>query len=209
MERKDQVKNVIETFIQNPRFNVKALQQEEVLREILQEAKEDINTHYPEIAPIDFDLRMDPEHNCFAIRIFSRENGEQRMTFIDFDFLNSPELEGLNKVAREMRTMGTLPFCIKTNGDLVEIKDYTALINHIFALAKKGLGIQRYKGLGEMNPTQLWETTMDPESRTLLQVKIEDAVEADAIFTVLMGDQVEPRREFIYQNALNVKNLDI
>ncbi len=89
------------------------------------------------------------------------------------------------------------------------VSDRQAILEYFFARAKKGQYIQRYKGLGEMNPSQLWETTMDPEKRVLLQVKIEDSIEAEQIFTVLMGDQVEPRREFIEKNALNVSNLDV
>ena len=79
----------------------------------------------------------------------------------------------------------------------------------MISFGKKGMYIQRYKGLGEMNPEQLWETTLDPEFRTLKKVKVEDLVESDGIFTILMGDQVEPRRNFIEENALRVKNLDV
>ena len=101
------------------------------------------------------------------------------------------------------------PFVVGENGTSEVVQTREELLERVLAAAKKDITIQRYKGLGEMNPEQLWETTMNPEKRTLLQVKIDDAVETDQIFTVLMGDAVEPRRRFIEDNALDVKNLDV
>ncbi len=101
------------------------------------------------------------------------------------------------------------PFILGENGKSEEIASRPELLESVTGMAKKDLTIQRYKGLGEMNPEQLWETTMNPEKRTMLQVRIEDAIETDGIFTVLMGDHVEPRRKFIEDNALDVKNLDV
>jgi DNA gyrase subunit B len=104
---------------------------------------------------------------------------------------------------------GDRAFVSKDDQEETAVSSRQELLDYFFARAKKGQYIQRYKGLGEMNPGQLWETTMDPDKRVLLQVKVEDTYEAEQVFTVLMGDQVEPRREFIETNALNVSNLDI
>jgi DNA gyrase subunit B len=101
------------------------------------------------------------------------------------------------------------PYKIVEGEKEVTITSKRELLDYLREQGKKGLTIQRYKGLGEMNPEQLWDTTMNPEQRTLLQVTIEDAIEADTIFTILMGDKVEPRREFILNNALAVRELDI
>jgi DNA gyrase subunit B len=97
----------------------------------------------------------------------------------------------------------------KGKGEERELEDADVLWEYIDERGRKGTQIQRYKGLGEMNPEQLWETTLDPNTRVMLQVRLDDAVQTDQIFTILMGDQVEPRRQFIEDNALNVKNLDI
>ena len=105
--------------------------------------------------------------------------------------------------------LGEKPFLVKHDETETSFDNLPDLCEFVLDRGKKGQFIQRYKGLGEMNPDQLWETTMNPETRILKQVRVEDAVETDEIFTVLMGDQVEPRKDFIETNALNVSNLDV
>ena len=151
----------------------------------------------------------DAEHSCHAIRCLSKINGIARETIINFDLLTSTELEELRKIADNLKAVGTPPFTVKHNDEQQTFNTLSEVLEFVLKTGEKGQEIQRYKGLGEMNPDQLWETTMNPEKRILFQVKIEDAIEADEIFTILMGDQVDPRKEFIYKNAINVTNLDI
>lgn len=127
------------------------------------------------------------------------------------EILSSHEYKLLLQAYRQVEDicLNDSVFIVSEGKEDIEVSDRQELLETFLARAKKGQYIQRYKGLGEMNPEQLWETTMDPDKRVLLQVTIEDAVRADEIFTVLMGDQVEPRREFIETNALNVANLDV
>ncbi len=108
-----------------------------------------------------------------------------------------------------LKGLGKPPFRIEADGERAEASSWAELYETALALAKKGMAIQRYKGLGEMNPEQLWQTTMNPETRTLLRVSVQDALAAEQIFTTLMGEQVEPRRQFIEQHALEAANLDI
>jgi DNA gyrase subunit B len=151
-------------------------------------------------------LRLDEEHNLYTLT-FSSETLAERT--IDWDLLSSADYKRLLDLHRRVRDYDKPPFIIATNGAQLTIEDRRQLLEHVMALGKKAFTVQRFKGLGEMNPDQLWQTTMDAEQRVLLQVKVEDQVEADSIFTVLMGDVVEPRRQFIEDNALDVKNLDI
>jgi DNA gyrase subunit B len=151
-------------------------------------------------------LRLDEEHNLYTLTFSSETLGERT---IDWDLISSADYKRLLDLYRRVRDYDKPPFIIATNGTQLTIEDRGQLLEHVMALGKKAFTVQRFKGLGEMNPDQLWQTTMDAEQRVLLQVKVEDHVEADSIFTVLMGDIVEPRRQFIEDNALDVKNLDI
>jgi DNA gyrase subunit B len=129
---------------------------------------------------------------------------------INHEFIDSPEYRGLFTLYQELDDFHNPPFTVSTNGDVEkELPNKEELLAYLMKAAQKGLTLQRYKGLGEMNPEQLWETTMDPETRRLLQVTIEDLTEADQVFTTLMGDKVEPRRAFIERHAHEVENLDI
>ena len=148
----------------------------------------------------------DLEHGLSEIEI-TLVNGQKYV--FDWNLASYVEFQKSVELMRDLNDSFAGPFSIGENGTSETITSRSELLSKVTAMAKKDLSMQRYKGLGEMNPEQLWETTMDPEKRTLLQVRIEDVVETDDLFTVLMGDQVEPRRKFIEDNALDVKNLDV
>nr|MBA2538372.1 DNA gyrase subunit B [Deltaproteobacteria bacterium] len=169
-----------------------------------------VTRRYPELGQAGADYKQDVEHGTWEMFFQAGQAGVRRHTTISVDLLRSVEFNELKRITAELRTTLTDPMMIK-HADEAEapIAGWEEISLLIEALGRKGLQIQRYKGLGEMNAEQLWETTMDPTKRNLLRVKIEEMEEADGIFTKLMGDLVEPRRLFIEENALNVRNLDI
>jgi DNA gyrase subunit B len=152
------------------------------------------------------ELSTDEEHGLWEIE--TSTNSGVNLS-VDWNFASFVEFQKAVELYMTLEDKLAPPFITGENGTKEEISTREALLEKVLAAAKKDLTIQRYKGLGEMNPEQLWETTMNPDKRTLLQVRIDDAVETDEIFTVLMGDAVEPRRKFIEDNALDVRNLDV
>ena len=142
--------------------------------------------------------------------IVTREHhGAQSTKTLHAGFFRSPEYERLSAIGAELRDVMRAGAYVERGKERRDVQTFAEAIDWLMQQAKQGQTIQRYKGLGEMNPEQLWDTTVNPETRRLMQVRIEDAVAADEIFTTLMGDQVEPRREFIERNALAVANLDV
>lgn len=180
------------------------------LKKLLERVEKGAKEANNEISKVSFEIIHDEAHNCERARIDVIKNSSRYFLYLNHEFLSSTEYEELQKLYLAMNVLGSGPFTITQNeGESETASDVETLGATVLEVSKRGIYVQRYKGLGEMNPEQLWETTMDPTRRTMLKVNVEDAVEADSIFSVLMGDQVEPRRQFIEENALRVRNLDV
>jgi DNA gyrase subunit B len=172
----------------------------------------------PDAVPFKIEVGWEAEHGAARIEISPRPGAAARPVVIDWNLVDSAEYEELVAIEQDVRSIGPTPYFVRETSERaadkaakpeVELEDADALWDFIDARGRKGTQLQRYKGLGEMNPGQLWETTLDPNTRVMLQVRMDDVVQTDQIFTILMGDQVEPRRQFIEDNALNARNLDI
>jgi DNA gyrase subunit B len=210
VERKRKNRHLVEAVAWTESFQPETLRSEADLDRVLGQMDERLKLTAPDLLPMVYELGDDPEHGGFQVIATSRANGNGTKTIIDATLLLSPELEELRRLARELGVIGAPPFRLHAGDDEGEQASTLAdAVSKLMAHARQGLEVKRFKGLGEMNPGQLWQTTMDPEVRVLLQVKIEDAYEADEIFSTLMGDEVEPRRRFIEANALDVRNLDV
>jgi DNA gyrase subunit B len=200
---------IVDAIVKSSRLAKGDLRDQMVVAKALASLQQYFDAYAPELSDAVLKVAPDTEHGGFKIEAPARPGGVRKHTTIDFAFMDSPEFTDLSAIYTDLAVLGPPPYFLQAGSDLVEFRRVEDLAERVHDLGKKGLQIQRYKGLGEMNPEQLWETTMDPTRRTLLQVRVEDAYEADRLFSTLMGDLVEPRREFIEKNALNVRNLDV
>ena len=206
---------VIQALIRSTALVPSDLADEGKVKAAVESTEAYLKAQHDDLQSVSSQIDKHPELDRYRAVMTTRFGVATRKTRIDFDLLSAGDVSELRQIETGVRALGELPFLASTidksgtESEAETVGDVDQLWEYIDARARKGLTLQRYKGLGEMNPGELWETTMDPDTRTLLQVRVDDAVEADDIFTILMGDQVEPRREFIESNALNVSNLDI
>jgi DNA gyrase subunit B len=184
--------------------------QPDTLQPIAQAMKLRLTQRYPELSPLNVNVLPPSDGRPGALEVKFRPGAAARLVQINEELVENPRFRDLLSIEQDVRSIGPAPYVAHVDGAPdVELADSAALDTFIQDRGRKGVVLSRYKGLGEMNADELWETTMNPDARTLLGVRIEDQVGADELFSVLMGDQVEPRRAFIEKNALNVKNLDI
>ena len=155
------------------------------------------------------EAKVDEKTERYVLAISRIQHGIVRHSYIDADFVQSGDYAQIERTAKVLQGLLGEGAYVKRGEHMHPVRTFREAIDWVLAEVQRGVTIQRYKGLGEMNPEQLWETTMDPKTRRLLRTQIEDAISADEIFTTLMGDQVEPRRNFIESNALGVRNLDV
>ncbi|MCZ6801201.1 MAG: toprim domain-containing protein, partial [Nitrospirae bacterium] len=199
---------ILRAFVDEPIMGRDLLKNAEALRNVVARAKEILQLGHPE-SSFTFDIQEDEEHQSNKVLCRISTNGMVQSFEVNHDLVGSADFRELQKLAPSAIGLGRPPYRIKVGDTEKSYSATEALVSAILESGKKGFSLQRYKGLGEMNPTQLWDTTMNPETRTLLQVKLEDMTGVDEIFTILMGDEVEPRRNFIQQHALEVRNLDV
>ena len=200
---------ILEQFLHLPSLKAEDLKDTAIMEEWLKKLTANLNGVKAELTAYEVELIQDEESQEYLPRISARVHGMVTDYLFDREFFISGEYKSLSELAEKLDGLIQPGAYIKREEKERPITSFAQAYNWLLEEAKRGQMIQRYKGLGEMNPDQLWETTMDPASRIMLQVTIQDAVAADQIFTTLMGDQVEPRREFIEKNALNVDNLDV
>ncbi|MEW9797861.1 DNA topoisomerase (ATP-hydrolyzing) subunit B [Alteromonas sp. CYL-A6] len=200
---------ILYRMIYTPPINLSDLKDEAMLDGIAKSFVEQLSERENDGATYRYEIRRDNELSEYYITIIMRMHGIDYEYNINHDFIDSTEYTRLRELNKAINNMMDNDAFVRRNERQQAVTSFKEALDWLMSEAKRGQYIQRYKGLGEMNPEQLWETTMDPASRRMLQVTIEDAIACDQLFTTLMGDQVEPRREFIEANALNVENLDV
>ena len=199
---------MLRAFVDEPGLDRDLLKDLEALKTAVANVKKTLAIVFPKLETT-IDILPDEEHQSNRLSCRLQANGTTYALDVTHDLVGSADFRELQKLSPSAIGLGRPPFKLKAKGQEQQLVSTADLVKTILDLGKQGLSIQRYKGLGEMNPSQLWETTMNPEGRTLLRVKLEDLTGVDEIFTILMGDEVEPRRNFIQTHALEVRNLDV
>jgi DNA gyrase subunit B len=208
LARREYEPGILRMVMDEPGLDREMLKNAAALNKAVATIKKGLELAHPKAA-ITVEIADDEEHRSNKIICTVAASGLTRSQEITHDMVASAEFRELQKLAPSAIGLGHPPYKLKSGGAEMQYAGTGDLVKAILDIGKQGLNIQRYKGLGEMNPTQLWETTMDPEKRSLLQVKLEDMTGVDEVFSVLMGDEVEPRRDFIQKHALEVRNLDV